>query len=104
MPPRGPERAKDDFPDGSRWVEIQQLALRGSCSSLHSEAYNALGASDGVCEMACLRATANMAQDGPQHVPGGPKTTPRWLQCGRAASQGDHQRDKLLACRSLQSA
>jgi len=30
------------------WAEIQQLALIGSSSSLHSEACNALGASDGV--------------------------------------------------------
>ena len=44
---------------------IQQLALVGSSSSLHSEACNALGASDGVIhssisqEAARLRATAN---------------------------------------------
>ena len=30
------------------WAEIHQLALVGSSSSLHSEACNALGASDGV--------------------------------------------------------
>ena len=30
------------------WAEVQQLALIGSSSSLHSEACNALGASDGV--------------------------------------------------------
>ena len=30
------------------WAEIQQLALIGSSSSLHSEACNALGVSDGV--------------------------------------------------------
>ena len=30
------------------WAEIQQFALVGSSSSLHSEACNALGASDGV--------------------------------------------------------
>ena len=30
------------------WAEIQQLALIGSSSSLHSEACNALGASDGI--------------------------------------------------------
>jgi len=47
------------------WAEIQQIALIGSSSSLHSEACNALGASDGVIhssissEAACLRATAN---------------------------------------------
>ena len=33
---------------GECWAEIQQLALIGSSSSLHSEASNALGASDGV--------------------------------------------------------
>ena len=42
------------------WAEIQQFALIGSSSSLHSEACNALGASDGVIhssishEAACL--------------------------------------------------
>ena len=47
------------------WAEIQQFALVGSSSSLHSEACNALGASDGVIhssislEAVCLRATAN---------------------------------------------
>ena len=47
------------------WAEIQQLALVGSSSSLHSEACNALGASDGVIhssislEVASLRAAAN---------------------------------------------
>ena len=46
-------------------AEIQQLALIGSCCSLHSEACNALGASDGVThgsiyrEATCLRAAAN---------------------------------------------
>ena len=30
------------------WAEIQQFALVGSSSSLHSEARSALGASDGV--------------------------------------------------------
>jgi hypothetical protein len=30
------------------WAEIQLLALIGSSSSLHSEACNALGSSDGV--------------------------------------------------------
>ena len=47
------------------WAEIQQFALVGSSSSLHSEACNALGASDGVIhsrisqEVVCLRATTN---------------------------------------------
>ena len=47
------------------WAEIQQLALVGSSSSLHSEACNALGASDGVIhsrislEAVSLRAAAN---------------------------------------------
>ena len=42
------------------WAEIQQFALVGSSSSLHSEACNALGASDGVIhsrisqEVVCL--------------------------------------------------
>ena len=50
------------------WAEIQQLALIGSSSSLHSEACNALGAPDGVIysrishEVVCLRATANNEQ------------------------------------------
>ncbi len=49
------------------WAEIQQFALVGSSSSLHSEACNALGASDGVIhsrisqEVACLRAATNTA-------------------------------------------
>jgi hypothetical protein len=30
------------------WAEVQQFALVGSSSSLHAEACNALGASDGV--------------------------------------------------------
>ena len=48
------------------WAEIQQLALVGSSSSLHSEACNALGASDGVIhssislEVISLRAMTNM--------------------------------------------
>ena len=48
------------------WAKIQQLALIGSSSSLHSEVCNALGASDGVIhsrisqEVVCLRATANI--------------------------------------------
>jgi hypothetical protein len=48
------------------WAEIQQFALVGSSSSLHSEACNALGASDGVIhsrisqEVVCLRATTNV--------------------------------------------
>ena len=33
---------------GECWAEMQQLALIGLSSSLHSEACNALGASDGV--------------------------------------------------------
>ena len=37
---------------GECWAEIQQLALIGSSSSLHSEACNALGASDGVVQNA----------------------------------------------------
>ena len=47
------------------WAEIQQFALVGSSSSLHSEACNALGASDGVIhsrisqEEVSLRATSN---------------------------------------------
>jgi hypothetical protein len=47
------------------WAEIQQFALVGSSSSLHSEACNALGASDGVIhsrisqEAICFRAIAN---------------------------------------------
>ena len=47
------------------WAEIQQLALVGSSSSLHSEACNALGASDGVIhssislEVISLRAMTN---------------------------------------------
>ena len=46
-------------------AEIQQLALIGSSSSLHSEVCNALGASDGVIhssisyEVASLRASTN---------------------------------------------
>ncbi len=52
---------------GWDWAEIQQLALLGSSSSLHSEACNALGASDGVIhssisfEAVSLRASANNA-------------------------------------------
>ena len=48
------------------WAEIQQFALVGSSSSLHSEACNALGASDGVIhsrishEVVCFWATTNM--------------------------------------------
>ena len=48
------------------WAEIQQRALVGSSSSLHSEACNALGASDGVIhssishEVDGLRASANI--------------------------------------------
>ena len=44
------------------WAEIQQFALVGSSSSLHSEACNALGASDGIIhgrislEAICFRA------------------------------------------------
>ena len=47
------------------WAEIQQFALVGSSSSLHSEACNALGASDGVIhssishEVGCMRASTN---------------------------------------------
>ena len=47
------------------WAEIQQFALVGSSSSLHSEACNALGASDGVIhsrislEVVSLRASTN---------------------------------------------
>ena len=47
------------------WAEIQQFALVGSSSSLHSEACNALGASDGVIhsrisqEVVCFWATTN---------------------------------------------
>ena len=47
------------------WAEIQQFALVGSSSSLHSEACNALGASDGVShsrislEAICLRTVTN---------------------------------------------
>ena len=47
------------------WAEIQQFALVGSSSSLHSEACNASGASDGVIhsrisqEVVCFRAAAN---------------------------------------------
>ena len=50
------------------WAEIQQLALVGSSSSLHSEACNALGASDGVIhssishEVDGLRASANQSK------------------------------------------
>ena len=50
---------------GECWAEIQQLALIGSSSSLHSEACNALGASDGVIhssishEVGGLRASTN---------------------------------------------
>ena len=50
---------------GECWVEIQQLAVIGSSRSLHSEACNALGASDGVVhsrisqEAVSLRAAAN---------------------------------------------
>ena len=50
---------------GVCWAEMQQLALIGSSSSLHSEACNALGASDGVIhsrisqEAVSLRAAAN---------------------------------------------
>ena len=50
---------------GQCWAEIQQLALIGSSSSLHSEACNALGASDGVIhsrislEVVSLRASTN---------------------------------------------
>ena len=47
------------------WAEIQQFALVGSSSSLHSEACNALGASDGVIhssisrEVDCMCASTN---------------------------------------------
>ena len=50
------------------WAEIQQLALIRLSSSLHSEACNALGASDGVIhstislEVACFWAAANDMQ------------------------------------------
>ncbi len=52
------------------WAEIQQFALVGLSSSLHSEACNALGASDGVIhsricqEVVCLRATTNASLPG----------------------------------------
>ena len=51
------------------WAEIQQFALVGSSSSLHSEACNALGASDGVIhsrisqEVDCFRASTNIRID-----------------------------------------
>jgi len=47
------------------WAEIQQLALIGSIRSLHFEACNALGASDGIIhdsisvEIVSLRGIAN---------------------------------------------
>ena len=50
------------------WAEIQQFALVGSSSSLHSEACNALGASDGVIhsrislEVPRLRAGTNICK------------------------------------------
>ena len=50
---------------GECWVKVQQLALVGSSSSLHYEACNALGASDGVIhsrislEGVSLRASSN---------------------------------------------
>ena len=61
---RGPQHTLVNLP-GWCWAEIQQFALVGSSSSLHSEACNALGASDGVIhsrisqEVVCLRATTN---------------------------------------------
>ena len=53
---------------GYCWAEIQQLALIGSSSSLHSEACNAVGASDGVIhssislEVVSLRPSTNTFQ------------------------------------------
>ncbi len=53
---------------GKCWVEIQQLALIESRNSLHNEACNALGASDGVIhsrfslEVVNLRASTNKPQ------------------------------------------
>ena len=50
------------------WAEIQQFALVGSSSSLHSEACNALGASDGLIhssisrEVDCMCASTNKAK------------------------------------------
>ena len=61
---RGRQQTLVNLP-GWCWAEIQQFALVGSSSSLHSEACNALGASDGVIhsrisqEVVCLRATTN---------------------------------------------
>ena len=69
---------------GYCWAEIQQLALVGSSSSLHFEACNALGASDGVIhssislEVVCLRATANFVIIGSylEHHPFNIKSNP----------------------------
>jgi dynein heavy chain len=44
-----------DGPVDAIWIEVQQLALIGSSSSLHSEACNALGASDGVIHSSISR-------------------------------------------------
>ena len=58
------------------WAEIQQFALVGSSSSLHSEACNALGASDGVIhsrishEVVSLRAATNMEDHMRDHTHG----------------------------------
>ena len=58
------QRAITNLP-GQRWATIQQLALVWSSSSLHSEACNAIGASDGVIhsrisfEVDCSRASTN---------------------------------------------
>ena len=58
-------RSSDINLPGWRWAKIRKLAPVGSSSSLHTEACNALGASDGVIhsrishEAACFRAAAN---------------------------------------------
>ena len=58
-------RSSDMNLPGWRWAKIRKLAPVGSSSSLHTEACNALGASDGVIhsrishEAACFRAAAN---------------------------------------------
>ena len=55
--PAGCSHRVEQFPalrglEGSCWVEIHQFALIGLSSPLHSEACNALGASDEVIQSA----------------------------------------------------
>ena len=68
-------RSSDINLPGWRWAKIRKLAPVGSSSSLHTEACNALGASDGVIhsrishEAACFRAAANARRSPTSYPP-----------------------------------